>query len=213
VTSKRKALLRISLVCFTLGIVGAHIITHHLSYAHEWRIRRLLHIPLKAPSEIILGNPQAPVRIFYYYSLTCRYCRLFLQKILPELQKKYLDTGRLCLVFCEFPDDKISLDGFTLLRSLPISAYFPVLKVLFAQQEDWIFMPAHLFTLFETFGISAQMRHSLLSKTSFSKALLFRRFEAEEHFNLSAVPSFVVKGQVYEGALSLLKLEEIINGR
>ena len=210
---KKKQFLLICSIGLVLGIAGAHIITHHLSYEREWRVRRFLHLPLPAPSEIILGNPQAPVQMFYYYSLTCQYCRTFQNKILPKIREKYLDTGRLCLVFCEFPDDKVSLDGFTLLRSLPNRVYLPLLSAIFAHQADWILLPEHLFALFANFGISLQTCKTLLKNSTLSKALLFRRFEEEERFNLSAVPSFVINGKVYEGTLPLSQLEEIINGK
>jgi protein-disulfide isomerase len=200
-------------VGLVLGATGAHVLTHYLSYEHEWRVRRFLHLPLKAPPEIVLGNPQAPMRICYYYSLTCRYCRTFQRDILPKIQQKYLDTGRLCLVFCEFPDDKISLEGFTLLRGLPESAYCSALSTIFAHQEDWVLQPERLLRLFAPFGLSRPACQDLLKNNTLLKALLFRRFDAEERLDLSAVPSFVINGKVYEGALPLSQLEEMINAK
>jgi protein-disulfide isomerase len=210
---KKTSFLWIGGIGLALGGISAHIITHHLSYEHEWRVRRFLRLPLPVPSDIILGNPQALVRVYYYYSLTCRYCRTFQSKILPKIREKYLDTGRLCFVFREFPDDKISLEGFTLLRSLPSRVYLPLLSVIFAHQVDWLFLQERLFALFAPFGISSQNCQTFLKNSTLSKALLFRRFEEEERLNLSAVPSFIINGKVYEGALPLSQLEEIIDGK
>jgi protein-disulfide isomerase len=96
---------------------------------------------------------------------------------------------------------------------LPESVYLPLLSVIFAHQSDWLFLPEHLFALFASLGISQEDRKTLLKNSTLSKALLFRRFEEEERLNLSAVPSFVINGKVYEGTLSLSQLEEAIDGK
>ena len=42
----------------------------------------------------IMGDPNAPVEIVEYSSLTCPHCRNFHLNVLPEIKKKYIDTGK-----------------------------------------------------------------------------------------------------------------------
>jgi protein-disulfide isomerase len=183
-----------------IGLGIAYSLMHFLPYAQEWRVRRFFHVPLPAPQAHSLGDPQAPVCIYYYYSLTCRYCHVFQEKILPQLLQRYVKTGQLRLVFCEFPDDEISLQGFTLLQGLPRSAYFRLLGEILRQQDLFRISPDPLWQIFEQEGLARTQQQTLLANKKLSKALLFRRFDAEDRWNLSAVPSFVLNGQVYEGA-------------
>src|SRR5215471_13827480 len=51
----------------------------------------------------ILGKPDAPITIIEYASLTCPHCAHFANDVLPELKKKWIDTGKVKLVLRDFP--------------------------------------------------------------------------------------------------------------
>ena len=53
----------------------------------------------------ILGNPNAPITIIEYASMTCPHCAHFADDVLPELKKKWIDTGKVKLVLRDFPLD------------------------------------------------------------------------------------------------------------
>jgi protein-disulfide isomerase len=44
----------------------------------------------------ILGNPDAPITIVEYASLTCPHCAHFTNDVLPELKKKWIDMSPRC---------------------------------------------------------------------------------------------------------------------
>ena len=46
------------------------------------------------PQEQILGDPDAPVTIIEYASLTCPHCAQFHNEILPELKERYIARAR-----------------------------------------------------------------------------------------------------------------------
>ena len=56
-----------------------------------------------AADEHIIGDPNAPVTIVEYASLTCPHCAAFHTEILPEVKKQLLDTGKARLVYRDFP--------------------------------------------------------------------------------------------------------------
>src|SRR5690554_6731821 len=51
--------------------------------------------------DLVLGNPDAKITIVEYASMTCPHCVNFNNRVLPELKKKYIDTGQARLVFRE----------------------------------------------------------------------------------------------------------------
>src|SRR5262245_2972718 len=57
---------------------------------------------LLAPTAIpdqILGKADAPVTVVEYASLTCSHCRDFHKETFPEVQKRFIDTGKIRFIF------------------------------------------------------------------------------------------------------------------
>ena len=52
---------------------------------------------------LTLGNPSAPVEMMELSDLQCPFCRNFSRDTLPTLVERYVRTGRLLLVFHNFP--------------------------------------------------------------------------------------------------------------
>ena len=44
--------------------------------------------------EMALGDPNAPVKIIEYMSMTCPHCQNFHLRVLPHLKKTYIDAGK-----------------------------------------------------------------------------------------------------------------------
>ena len=74
--------------------------------------------------------------IVEYASMTCPHCAHFHATTLPLLKTKYIDTGKVRLVFREFPFDPRAEAGFMLARCSGDN-YFPMVDVLFKQQMQW----------------------------------------------------------------------------
>jgi len=50
-----------------------------------------------------LGKKRAKVGLVEFYDFECSYCSQFHTQVLPELKKKYIDTGKLLYVVKDFP--------------------------------------------------------------------------------------------------------------
>jgi protein-disulfide isomerase len=53
--------------------------------------------------EPFIGDANAPVVIAYWFDYQCPFCREAEENILPELIKDYVDTGKVRIVFKDFP--------------------------------------------------------------------------------------------------------------
>ena len=53
--------------------------------------------------DAILGDPTARVTIVEFSDYQCPFCRLFWKTTLPRIRQQYIDTGKVRLVFRDFP--------------------------------------------------------------------------------------------------------------
>ena len=88
--------------------------------------------------DIVLGSDKAPVTIIEYASMTCPHCAHFSTDTFPELQKRYIDTGKVRYIFREFPLDALAAAGFMLARCAGKDKFMPVVETLFAKQPEWM---------------------------------------------------------------------------
>lgn len=88
-------------------------------------------------NDVILGDPDAPLTLIEYASWTCPACLDFHTRIMPTVQADYIDTGKLRLVFREFPTPpaNVAVAGFALARCVPDENYYDLLDELFTRQD------------------------------------------------------------------------------
>lgn len=51
----------------------------------------------------IMGDPEAPVTIVEFSDYQCPYCQAFWKETLPLIKEKYIDTGKVKLVYRDYP--------------------------------------------------------------------------------------------------------------
>src|SRR5688572_16457272 len=74
--------------------------------------------------ENAMGKEDAPFTIVEYSSMTCPHCARFHKDVLPELKKKYIDTGKARYIIREFPLDNVAAAAFMLSRCVDQAKYF-----------------------------------------------------------------------------------------
>ncbi|MGQ0795952.1 MAG: DsbA family protein [Nitrosopumilaceae archaeon] len=55
----------------------------------------------------VIGDPNAPVTIVEFSDFQCPFCARFFDQTLPQIQQDYIDTGKVRLVFRDFPIESI----------------------------------------------------------------------------------------------------------
>ena len=91
----------------------------------------------EAMSERILGKANAPITIIEFASLTCPHCKDFEINTLPKLKTAYIDTGKVKLIYRDFPLDGRALLAAMVARCAPKDRYFAFLDALFRGQDTW----------------------------------------------------------------------------
>ena len=88
--------------------------------------------------EMSKGNDNAPVVFIEYASLTCPACAAFHSNVYPQLNKEYIETGKVKFIHREIYFDKAGLwAALTARCSNVVNRYFGMLELLYSEQAIW----------------------------------------------------------------------------
>ena len=90
------------------------------------------------PSDVVLGDPEAPLTLFDFSSFTCPHCGRLHRHVLPTIRSEYVETGKLKIVFRDFPLDRFALSIGLLGQCLmETEAYYGFIETVFEKQGIW----------------------------------------------------------------------------
>lgn len=169
--------------------------------------------PAPADMEMALGRDDAPVTIIEYASLSCPHCAKFHEETLPALREKYIDTGKVRLVFREFPLERTAFLASIIARCAGEKRYFAFIDAFFKKQRAWYSADdpfEALLGIARLGGLSAKDVKACVEDETLGDGILQTRLDAEQEHGISSTPSFVIDGRTYLGALTLQEIEQII---
>lgn len=163
--------------------------------------------------DMVLGDPDAPVEVIEYASMTCPHCRRFHEEIYPKLKKEFVDTGKVRFVFREFPLDRYALQASMLARCGGEQKFFGFIDLLFQQQPNWTSASdptAALRQIGVLGGISAEAFDACMADESLVDMLLATRLDGHQRMKVSGTPSVYVNGEKFDGGLDFEALSDRI---
>ena len=86
----------------------------------------------------LMGNPNAPVKLVEYASLTCPACANFSQQSSEKLKNQYVKSGQVSFEFRNFVRDPVDLAASMLVRCQGTGPFFKSVEQLFATQQQWM---------------------------------------------------------------------------
>ena len=163
--------------------------------------------------DVVLGSDKAPVTIIEYASMTCPHCAHFATDTFPELQKRYIDTGKVRYIFREFPLDALAAAGFMLARCAGKDKFMPVVETLFAKQPEWMVQKPiePLKAIAKQFGFTEQSFDACLANQHVLDGIQEVRDRAAEKLGVNSTPTFFVNGQKLTGDQSIDALAKVID--
>ena len=165
-------------------------------------------------TENALGNPDAPVTIIEYASLTCPHCAAFHKDVLPGLKERYIAPGKVRLVFRDFPLDERALAAAQLAHCGGPDRYFGFIDVLFQTQSNWARADDYqsaLKRLGKLGGLDEKEMDACFADEEISNQILQSRLDAQNQFDISSTPSFVIDGKTYSGGRDVDGFSEVID--
>lgn len=164
----------------------------------------------------VLGDPDAPITIVEYASLTCSHCATFHMTTLPQLKKEWLDTGRAKLVYRDFPLDKNAATAAVIARCAPEEHYFRLISTMFRRQNGWAQMedPVDVLARIAEFtGLTRADIDACLADETLVDGVLQMRLIGQEENSIDSTPSFVIEGRLMRGALAYRDFDAVLRSK
>jgi protein-disulfide isomerase len=185
-----------------LGATAIALLSAPLAVADDDLAKKLLAAPPPL-GEKSLGSPDAPAVLIEYASATCPHCAHFHVDVLPELKKTYIETGKLRLVFREFPTDQRALAVFMLARCVPDDRYFEAIDAIFREQKEWNAPGADtkgkLFGMFGALGLTSEAAEACLKREDLARSIHEYGQSANKDFGVKSTPTLFVNGIFVDG--------------
>jgi protein-disulfide isomerase len=166
-------------------------------------------------AERSLGRADAKLAVEEYFSLTCVHCAAFARETLPQVKTELIDTGKIRMVFRDFPLDQLGLTAAGVARALPEARYEPFIMALFASQDRWAFARnvnniEEIWKLAALAGMSRAIFDATVADEGLKTAILAAQDAAVKQWKVNSTPSFVIKGEMYAGALSFDRFNQVV---
>jgi len=171
-------------------------------------------VPPVKEGDKAMGEAKAPVTIVEYFSLGCPHCRKFHETILPKLKTDYIDTGKVRLVFRDFPLDGVSYGAALLTRCMNDLAYFPMVDTLFAQQDAWHVQNGieQIKVIAKSAGLDDAAFNACLNNQANKDQIKAMQDEAANTLKIDSTPTFFINDRVLKGVSEYEAFKATIDG-
>jgi protein-disulfide isomerase len=161
------------------------------------------------PSDHVLGDPKAPVTMIEYASFTCPHCAHFSIAVLPAVKKKWIDSGKVKLIYRDFPLDQTALKAAQLAECSGKDKYFGVIDMIFANQQKWATAGDPIGELSKSLRIAgmgeAEVRNCLANDAVANAVIA--DYRGGETLGVNSTPTLFINGELYKGARSVEELD------
>ena len=166
--------------------------------------------------DFVVGNEDAKITIIEYASLSCSHCADFHVNTLETLKKEYIDTGKVRMVFRDYPFNYPALLGSMVLRCIPENYRYDYMNALFKLQPDWVNKKnkksiQELYKIMQSGGMTKEEYDACIYNTELENEILEGVMEAQNQFNIKSTPSFIINGKLVEGNKSIKEFRQIID--
>lgn len=168
-----------------------------------------------------MGNPDAPIKLVEYGSMTCAHCAEVAEQGSAELRDTFVSSGRVSFEFRNFVRDPIDVTIALVARCGTPESFFPLTEQAFANQAAFIEKAqkageaaytaamkqpddkrsvalAELMGLQDFFaarGIAKEQANQCLANAAEAQGLAKRTQEHSEQFDIQGTPTFLVNSQ------------------
>lgn len=161
-----------------------------------------------------LGEDTAPVQIIEFGDFDCEFCREFHRTTFPEIVAKYIDTGIVQYVHKDFPlQQSVNQQSVAAAKAARCAGeqgmFWDYAAALYAR--DFI-AEADFQDIATTLELDVARHSDCLTADTATEAVI-RGVQDAVAAGVTATPSFVINGKLYEGALSFEEIASIIDTR
>ncbi len=166
--------------------------------------------------DMVLGSPDAPVKMTEYASYTCPHCQRFHTDVFKSLKTDYIDTGKVQFTFREVYFDRYGLWAAMMARCGGDMKYFGISDILYNTQSEWLSAddPAVVIENLKKIGRTAGMDDATLEACFNDKAkaeAMVAAYQANATADgIEGTPTLIINGTKHSN-MSYEELKAIID--
>ena len=167
-------------------------------------------------SFVVLGQDKAIIKIKVFSSLTCSHCANFHIKVVPKIKREYVDTGKVQLIFIDFPLDQAAFNASKILHCLDKKKQMTFLDIIYETQPKWVNganisdINKNLKKIAKNLGISSAQFDKCLTDDVISDKILNGRIDANRKYTINSTPAIVINEKKLEGSVSFKNIKKKI---
>lgn len=142
-----------------------------------------------------MGDQESPVIIREFSSYTCGHCGSFHQNSFKAIKVKYVNSGKVRVIFSDFPLNRPALTASVLSQCLPPERFFGFMNVLFKKQDAWAYeqnyLP-YLSQLAQSSGVSRDAIDACLADEEKQVQVAENMETVQQFYEVNSTPTFVI---------------------
>ena len=163
------------------------------------------------PGDHVMGDANAPITMIEYASLTCPHCAHFNTTVLPDIEKKWVATGKVKLIYRDFPLDQIATKAAQLAECAGNDKYYAVLDMIFRGQGNWAVAQDPIAELSKSLRIAGMGDNEVkacLANDAVATGVI-NDYRGGETLGVNSTPTIFVNGEQFKGARSLEEFDAL----
>ena len=200
-----------SKIFFLIKICIIYLIVCLKSYSDDPNVQKNM---------VAIGSNNALVKIKVFSSLSCPHCADFHIKVVPKIKKEYIESGKVQLIFIDFPLDQAAFNASKLLHCLDQKNQIGFLDTIYETQNKWTSgsdingINKKLKKIVKNLGITSEQFDKCLIDEAISDKILNNRIEANQKYSINSTPTIIINEKKLEGSANFKnikkKIEKII---
>ncbi|SDF42227.1 Thioredoxin [Limimonas halophila] len=150
----------------------------------------------------VMGDPDAPITIVEFASLTCPHCAHFHRDTLPKLKENWIEPGKAKLIYRHYPLDRPALRAAMAANCFEGDRFFAVLEMMFDSQAKWARAQEPTKALGRIAGMAGMDKgtfESCVNDDAEAESIVQQQLQARKEIGIQSTPTFLIDGEKLAG--------------
>ena len=168
----------------------------------------------EAKAEMGLGKADAPVTMIEYSSLGCPHCADFHRDTLPRIKTEYVDTGKVRLIYRDFPLGTPALAASMIARCAGRDKFFGFIEIIYRSQDQWSRSRQPLAELARVARFGGMSETDVEECLKLQELLIgIRRIAAaaQETYKVNSTPTFIIGKETISGTMPYENFKKVFD--
>tara|TARA_B110001454_G_C12298253_1_gene258326 strand:- start:55 stop:483 length:429 start_codon:yes stop_codon:yes gene_type:complete len=136
--------------------------------------------------------------------------------VIPKIKEKYIKTGKVQLIFIDFPLDEAALNASILLHCLNKKNQILFLDTIYENQNKWTNgsdineININLKKIVKDLGITSVEFDKCLKNEMIVDKILNGRINGHKEYSINSTPTIIINEKKLEGSVNFKNIEKII---